>query len=129
MAGVNFLWKRVFGQQVMNISSSSGDVRAYGFSGKAPSAFYATECGSGQLQQQLLLINVGDDENATVALPEHHKGHASKSQVHATSSYAAWVLTPPTATGGKSMSACLQMISLSLSHSHSQGSKQSKTQS
>eukprot|EP01043_Picozoa_sp_COSAG02_P071565 COSAG02_NODE_13126_length_1442_cov_1.635145_1_plen_46_part_10 len=37
--GVNFLWKRVLGQHVLNISSSSENVRAYGFSGTAPSAF------------------------------------------------------------------------------------------
>jgi hypothetical protein len=100
-AGVNFLWKRIFGQQVLNITSSSENVRAYGFSGKAPSSFHATDCGSGQMQ--LLIINLATLENVTVALPERAGERTSNAQSQATSSYAAWVLTPPPASGGKSM--------------------------
>lgn len=87
---------------MLNISSSSENVRAYGFAGTAPSAFHATECGSGQMQ--LLIINLDALENATVVLPQHVDERTSNAQPKATSSYAAWVLTPPPATGGKSMS-------------------------
>ena len=52
---------------------------------------------------QLLLINLDALENATVALPQHADERTSDAQWNATSSYAAWVLTPPPATASKSM--------------------------
>lgn len=87
---------------MLNVSSSSENIRAYGFAGKAPSAFHATECGSGQMQ--LLIINLDALENVTVVVPEQADERVSNAESHATSSYAAWVLTPPPATDGKIMS-------------------------
>jgi hypothetical protein len=53
---------------------------------------------------QLLIINLDALENVTVALPEQADVWTSMAQSQATSSYAAWVLTAPLATVGKSTS-------------------------
>ena len=92
----------MLGQHVLNISSSSENVRAYGFSGTAPSAFHATECGTGRMQ--LLIINLDALENVSVVLPEQADLWTSKAQSQARSSYVAWVLTAPLATARKSTS-------------------------
>ena len=86
---------------MLNISSSSDTVRTYGFSGKAPSAYRAPDCTG---QMQLLLINLDDLENVTVALPEQGDGWRPTSQSQLVGSYAAWILTPPPGTMENSMS-------------------------
>eukprot|EP01051_Picozoa_sp_SAG22_P013830 SAG22_NODE_1598_length_4032_cov_1.979405_3_plen_644_part_00 len=99
---VNFLWKRILGRAVHNVSSSSPNLRAYAFSGPAASAFAAQEreC-AGAAALQLLLINLSDDENATVALPAAPADFiAGGATAHATGSdSAAWTLAPPTVDG------------------------------
>ena len=87
-----------FFSQILNISSSSGNVRAYGFRGSAPSPFAAEQCDSGSGAMQLLMINLNDEENTTVSLEDCRPPGAG-------GKYAAWVLTPPSATaaaGGSS---------------------------
>jgi hypothetical protein len=65
---------------VFNVSSTSAIVRAYGYSGSAPSSFAAPEC-TGTGSSQLLLINLSPDTNATAIFS-------------ADASYSAWSLTP-----------------------------------
>lgn len=77
----NFMWKRTLGTNVFNVSSSSSQVRAYGFSGNPPSPFAAPEC-SDNVRLQMLLINL-DKDLAMVELPA------------VGSTYAAWKLAPP----------------------------------
>ena len=94
-----------FFSQILNISSSSGNVRAYGFRGSAPSPFAAEQCDSGSGAMQLLMINLNDEENTTVSLEDCRPPKASPGGGGAGGKYAAWVLTPPSATaaaGGSS---------------------------
>ena len=84
---VNFLWKRTLGTSVYNLTSSSASVRAYMFSGAPPSTFAANECTSSEAQ--LLLINLSEDANATVALPKL-----------SARSYYTWTLAPARGADG-----------------------------
>ena len=92
---VNFLWKRVLGQNVLNATSTSAAVRAYAFAGSAPSPYAAKECtatggafgaGAGRVgsgSKQLLLVNLSPEDTSTVKLASCSSG------------YHAWVLAPP----------------------------------
>jgi hypothetical protein len=85
----NFLWKRIIGREVLDAGSSSSRVRAYAFSGPAPSKYAETECAAGDAVQ-FLLINL---ENAT-SVRATFPGPAQR-----TDEYVAWILSPPSAEG------------------------------
>lgn len=88
---VNFLWKRLLGPQVYNVSSSSRLLRAYAFSGTPPSPFAEAACASASVQ--LLLLNLDSAAGASVALPAATQGGGA-----APGLYSAWTLT----SGGES---------------------------
>eukprot|EP00656_Telonema_subtile_P019479 TRINITY_DN20719_c0_g1_i2.p1 TRINITY_DN20719_c0_g1~~TRINITY_DN20719_c0_g1_i2.p1 ORF type:complete len:340 (+),score=65.03 TRINITY_DN20719_c0_g1_i2:201-1220(+) len=91
---LNFLWKRTLGQQVLNMSSTSAQVRVYGFQGAASSPDATPAC-SGAGAVQLLLINLNDTLAVTVDLTR-----AVPAGRH---DYSAWTLSA--STGG--VYACL----------------------
>ena len=65
---INFLWKRTIGTMVLNVTSNSSTIRAYGYKGLPPSPFAATQCATSSLQ--LLLINLDNSTSDTsVVLP------------------------------------------------------------
>lgn len=90
---INFLWKRALGQNVLNVTSSAGNLRAYAFSGVPASPFRAPECASSPLQ--LLLINLDDLTNLSVALPTVSTDDTTPPMGAAAMPLAAWTLSPP----------------------------------
>eukprot|EP01063_Lacrimia_lanifica_P020766 TRINITY_DN2805_c0_g3_i3.p1 TRINITY_DN2805_c0_g3~~TRINITY_DN2805_c0_g3_i3.p1 ORF type:complete len:502 (+),score=134.24 TRINITY_DN2805_c0_g3_i3:53-1558(+) len=90
---VNFLWKRMIGSNVLNVTSPSVDVREYGFSGPPPSPHAVEACRSAT---QLVLVNLDLVADVTVQLAGAAGAH-----------YTAFSLTPlsvnPTTSGGASL--------------------------
>jgi hypothetical protein len=95
---VAFLFKRIVGLSVLNVSSSDIAVRAYGYTGSAPSPFAAPQCAAGSASLQLLLLNIDNSSAVSVSLPAP--------LAHGSGSYAAWSLTP---TGGNPFSMTAQL--------------------
>lgn len=89
---VNFLWKRLLGPQVYNVSSSSSSLRAYAFAGTPPSPFGESACASASVQLVLLYLN--ETAGAAVSLPAApaRKGHVGQPE-SAPGFYSAWTLT------------------------------------
>eukprot|EP00756_Hemistasia_phaeocysticola_P045208 Hpha_TRINITY_DN18971_c0_g1::TRINITY_DN18971_c0_g1_i1::g.17651::m.17651/K07964/HPSE; heparanase len=81
---VNFLWKRTVGTGVLNASSSADALRAYAFSGPAPSSWRDAECA--KASRTLILINT-NTTTISVNLPA---GPAPGGE------YQAWSLTAET---------------------------------
>jgi len=106
----NFMWKRTLGTNVLNVTSSDGQVRAYGFSGKPASPFAASECAQ-ETGLQLLLINL-DNVTVTAELP------------FTDSTYAAWSLSP-SSDGPYSELTLLNHVQLPISIDVSQGDPES----